>query len=793
MGFSFGMKENMADKKPNPKIEAKLKQIKTRLDKEIKIDRENRDDGVTCLNMIAGKGHWSPTEEDDRAKAGRPCLKINQLPKYLNQYTGEMLQNRARIEIRPASNNANAQIAKIREGYVRQVEYESEAEAIYAWAGKHAAGGGLGAWRVITVETEENPFIQSIRIKQIDNALSVYLENGGRGDEPNYGFILHKMAKDDFESEYGTVEGADTTALSATGYSYDNEVADKDFVTFGEYFERQNEDVQMCLFDDGTILPKDKAEEKIKLWEEHEADKEKATLAKAAMVADASVIPSQSPTAGTAPPTQGMPGQGAPAASISPNAAQPQSLPQQAPGQPSANAPGSSAMPGQGMLPKSQPKPEIVKRKTTKKTIIKRFLFSSGTIFLPKGVDGSPLDGELVPGKYIPIFLVSGRQMNIAGKTVRSALVKDAIDPQKFLNYEVSAAAEITALQPKAPWLVTAEMIEGYEEDYKQANIKNFPYLKYKIDPLNPQAHPVRQGPGEPPAAIFQLINQSDGWIKSTIGQFNADIGAEGPERSGTAIRSRQKPGDTGTYEFFVNLNYQIARTGKVINAMMTEVIDSARDIPVRAQNGTESFVPVNMAAGDALDMVLRSPERYQDINVKELRKLISTDGRGALYNMLGVGEYGVRAKAGPSYATQREETAANMERILQYAPDQIPFYLDLIAEYQDWPGADEFRERARRKMPPELVKLRPGEQPVPPKPNPQLIKIMAEIKQKEADTKLKLTKAVTEQLKAAKELQGSKPEMEKVVYSIIQKLLAPEPDEGMGGGEPASIQPMRG
>lgn len=741
---------------PNDKIALKLDQIKKRLDKEIKADSKNREDGIACMKMIDGEGHWSPDEENDRRKAGRPCLVINQLPKYLNQATGEQLQNMSQIEIRPMSNNANIQIAKIREGYVRQIEYDSNADIIYAWGSKHKFAGGLGAWRVITTETDENPFIQTIKIQMIENAFNAYLENGGRGDEPNYGFILHKMNKDDFDAEYGEVGGS-LTPLAGSGYSYDT-TSEENQTYFGEYFERQHEEVEMCLFDDGTILPRDKANERIKKWEEKAQEKIEQLQAQLRMAESAPPsLPSGIPPAVPQAPPQG---------GIAPNAATaaPQGMipPNMAP----------------AIQPKPQGKPEIVKTKKTKKIIVKRFLFNSEMIFNENG-----LDGERIAGKYIPIVLDPGRQMNIAGKVSRSSIVKDALGSQKFLDFEVSAAAEITALQPKAPWLATAEMIEGYEQDYKQANIKNFAFLLYKIDPLAPDQRPTRQGPGEPPAAIFQLINQADGWIKSTIGQFNADVGAEGPERSGTAIRSRQKPGDTGTFEFFASHNKSVERTGKIINAMIPEVIDSARDLPVRAQNDIESWVPVNTTAGDALDRVLANPERYKDMNVHELYKLVSSEGRGALYNMLGVGEYGVRAKAGASYASQREETAANMERVLQYAPTEIPFYMDLIAEYQDWPGSDEFVERARKKLPPGLARPRPGEKPPqPPPPNPQMLLALAEIEAKKAEAKFKQTKAITEQIKAIKELQESKPEMEKVAMDVLKRLLAEEEQIGQAG-----------
>ena len=56
-------------------------------------------------------------------------------------------------------------------------------------------------------------------------------------------------------------------------------------------------------------------------------------------------------------------------------------------------------------------------------------------------------------GKYIPIIPVYGEEVNVEGKRYLRSMVRDAKDPQRMFNYWRTAATELVALAPKAPYI----------------------------------------------------------------------------------------------------------------------------------------------------------------------------------------------------------------------------------------------------------------------------------------------------------------------------------------------------
>ena len=65
----------------------------------------------------------------------------------------------------------------------------------------------------------------------------------------------------------------------------------------------------------------------------------------------------------------------------------------------------------------------------------------------------------------------------------------------------------------------------------------------------------------------------------------------------------------------------------------------------------------------------------------------------GRIYN-LSVGRYDVAVRVGPSYATQREQSAQAMMELIRVYPPAAPVLGDLLVKAMDWPGADEAARR---------------------------------------------------------------------------------------------------
>ena len=721
---------------------------------------------IADLKFANGDEVWNGQEVQDRDREGRPHLQIDLIAKNVSQLVGEERQNSPRIEIKAVDNRATVRLATLRKGIVANIEYLSDADIIYSQGYEQMLECAFGAWRVNTRDCEENPFLKEIFIEPIENPLAVKLDPSPKRE---YGFIVKKMSKSDFDDEFPNATTGGEQIKAGIGIS--NELYyDRETVVVAEYFRKMTRTIKMCQLEDGTVLKEDEAEEVIKEWEED--NKEATGIAQIQMAIAANNPP---------PPQPPMPQQGqTPPGMPQPQPGMPPAPPQGVQGQPPPPAQPPAAMPQPS--PEAKDKPRIVKRKDTEETYVKHWLITGAEIL------AGEVDGEDVPGKHIPIVQIKGRQRNIEGKNYTRSFIRPAKDPQKLYNYWITSAAEVVAGAPKAPWLATSKMIEGHEDEYALSGQKNTPFLLYEVDPeLPPGSKPERVQPAIPPVAMFTLMGQAQQNVRETLGMFAADVGDVGPERTGEAVRQRQKPGDIGAFPFFDNLLRGIRFTGQIVNDMIPEIYDTERDIRVRNVDGTDSFIPINTTPKNAIKMFKANPERYHGMDLMAIKDAMNRYGPDSKFNDMSVGKYEVVVKAGPSYATQREETAEKLTRIFQAAPQAISAIgLDVIIEHQDLNGAEkELGKRFRKTLRPGLADPRPDEPPAPPSPiPPQMQLLLSKSRTEEIKQQKELLKAKLELLKIEKEMQESKAGMRKEAMDLLAEIHAPEhPADGIALG----------
>ena len=674
------MAKKSSDQKERDFLDTAMKRLKVSAD----ADDHNRTMAIEDL-QFANNEQWTLAERKRRSDRDRPCLTINMLPKYIRQVVGDLLHNTPSIKFIPADSQADANLALIRQGIVSSIQYNSDAESIYDYATNMFVTCGYGAWRVLTQYTDDNPFTQEIRLELIRNPFLVYLDPTAKsksGIDAKWGFVLEKLSKKDFEEKYPDAKysAADTMQV---GKGLASELwYDKDTITVAEYFEIKPAKEIMILLEDGRVVTEHEFTEIKEKWEQQHKDLLKK------IGSELSAPPSQ-PTG----PNQQAPGAAAPAS------------------------------PQTGLLLSAQvdklgPEPKEAKRRVVENPVIKHWVMTAAEIL------AGDLEGETVAGKYIPLVLLKGPELNIEGKNFVYSLIRHAKDPQKLLNYWNSSAAEVIALAPKAPFMATPKQVEGHEKSYATVNIDNTPLLLYNVDPDAP-GPPIRMAPGPPPSAIFEQISRAEENMKSVIGMFNADVGASGSEQTGAAITARQRPGDIGTYMFAKNLVVAVTHTGKIINEMIPTVYDTEQDIQVRKVDESESFVPVNTTVGEAIRRIGQNPSRYGGLSLDRLKELAIKEGRDAKYNDITTGKFGVRVTTGPSYATQRQDSAHLLLQLVQAMPQQMSIASDIIIENLDFKDSEELASRLRKPLVNQgITKPRPGEAPPTPPPPPPAVQL---------------------------------------------------------------------
>jgi hypothetical protein len=175
--------------------------------------------------------------------------------------------------------------------------------------------------------------------------------------------------------------------------------------------------------------------------------------------------------------------------------------------------------------------------------------------------------------------------------------------------------------------------------------------------------------------------------IKSTTGQYDASLGAQGNERSAKAITAREKQGDVGTYHYVDNLARAIRHITRQLVDIIPKIYDTQRIARIIGVDGEVSMVK--------MDPMQAEP-------VKEIR-----DQNGGLIEKIynpSIGTYDVMVTTGPGYMTKRQEALDAMSTILQSNPQLWTVAGDLFIKNMDWPGAQEMAKRFKKILDPKVL-----------------------------------------------------------------------------------------
>ncbi len=268
-------------------------------------------------------------------------------------------------------------------------------------------------------------------------------------------------------------------------------------------------------------------------------------------------------------------------------------------------------------------------------------------------------------GQLIPICPVYGEIVIIEGVRHFISLTRPAKDPQRNFNYWRSAATELVALAPKAPFIGPKGAFNSSRSQWQTANIESHAFLEY--DGAIP---PARQAfAGIPAGALQEAMNASDD-LKSVMGMYDASLGAKSNETSGRAIMARQREGDTSTFHFIDNLSRGIKYCGQVLVDLIPHVYNTPRLLRTIGKDDLPAAIQVNLNG----------------------------------IHDLTVGKYDVTVDVGPAFTTRREEAMNGMLEMIKVYPPAAPLLGDLLARSADWPNADEIAKRLKTMLPPQIL-----------------------------------------------------------------------------------------
>lgn len=290
-----------------------------------------------------------------------------------------------------------------------------------------------------------------------------------------------------------------------------------------------------------------------------------------------------------------------------------------------------------------------------------------------------------LPGTMVPMVPWVGEVTRIEKRLDRKGHTRAMLSAQRMINYNWSAAIEFGALQSKTPYVGAMAAFEGLETYWNTANTENHAWLPWNHvdDNGQPIPKPERQEPPTGAPVYMEGVQLAKQFMMSASGQYEAEMGKPGNEKSGRAINERQRQSERATYHYADNQALSIRRQGVIVKEWIPVIYDTARVAKIIGVDGTEGEVHIDPD----------SPEAHSIQRTGEAIKRIFNPK---------IGSYEVVSDVGPDYATQRQEAFNAIVQILTQAPALIDKIGDLLFKVADFPLADQIAERLKPGMSPE-------------------------------------------------------------------------------------------
>jgi hypothetical protein len=401
---------------------------------------------------------------------------------------------------------------------------------------------------------------------------------------------------------------------------------------------------------------------------------------------------------------------------------------------------------------------------------------------------------QAMDGRYIPIIPVVGRELIPFEQERRwVGMIEPNKDAVRLLNYSASSAVEMASLETKAPYTMVEGQEEGHEEEWQLANVRNFPYLRYRNVSLNgtpappPQRTQVdtsRLGPS------MLLLQQAREFIHEGTGAYESALGQQATNaKSGRAVLALQNQHMAGSSHFLDNLaEISMTYEAKVVLDLIPHIYDRPGRVarildredrsktvmlnqpfrvnpqnqrPVAVPQGAPQAPPAPPMPMGAMGQPGMPPPPGAPPMPMGMPPAPMARPQGKVLNYeLKKGRYGVSVSIGKSYKSRNEEGADEMGNLFQANPALFPILGDIYLKFRDFPGHLEAAERVKKMLPPPLQAQ--GAEPDPQQLQNQLQQASQMVEQlgKALDEKTKLLESDGQKLQQQAQLELQKQNM---------------------------------
>lgn len=464
----------------------------------------------------------------------RPTLVINKVREPVRQIQNQVRGSDIGIELVPADDFGDLGITPddtevtLREGLIRRIQRESQAQDARQWAADRAFIAGRGYYLVMTRFLPGKTWDQDVYLHRIYNQAGVLLDPSHEapdGSDAEWEFIGTWVPWERIASEYPTLADGSTSPFS----DYDED----DFVSMSEAYpdwyrksyETQDKDGKKSTIKQFAVRVTD-------YWYTERTSRELAILD-----TGESVWVDELP--------KGQKTKGKPGGPVAPDG----------------------------------------------RTIVDRRVEVEKTITFCKIVGGAVIVEETPwNGPDMPIIKVMGEELQPYDEQRRAeGMVRPARESNMGFNYMASKAVEVLGLSPIPLLQLDPDAIDGYEAWYAVLNTRTLPYAPYRTYDDNGrqlrEPHRLAVDPNILP--IMQALSMFNEAVQTTTAMPDPSLGRpDASVKSAKHARYLIDQANEGTSNFLDNLARAMRYEGQVINNLLYPIYGSKPGRMVRILTG---------------------------------------------------------------------------------------------------------------------------------------------------------------------------------------------------------------
>lgn len=191
---------------------------------------------------FANGDQWDAKVKQALTSQGLSALVYNQLPSKIKYIVNNARANTPAIKVNPVSNSANPNTAKVFDGIIKHLSYKYNAKHSYINALNNIVIGGIGAWKILPVETDEDGF--DLKIERIIDPTTVIMDPTAITQQDfsssRFAFVRNWMALDEFKRLYPDADASEGIA-GKSGLWNKNSICVLEYWCYNEetkYFEQ---------------------------------------------------------------------------------------------------------------------------------------------------------------------------------------------------------------------------------------------------------------------------------------------------------------------------------------------------------------------------------------------------------------------------------------------------------------------------------------------------------------------------------------------------------------------------